>query len=65
LYLTGESDNQFGYISGVDGEGQEYSAQFQEGENQEVKIVGSSMFLIDDEGEEVQLSILEPAKLTE
>jgi len=61
--LTSEPDNQFLYISWVGDEGEDYAVKFEEGPNQNVKIVGSSVFLIDDEGEECQITILEPKNL--
>ena len=42
-----------------------YFAEFTEGYNQEVKVVGSSMFLIDSNKQEVQVSILVPENLEE
>ena len=58
--ITGEDDNQFLYLSGTDEDGYEYSAYFEEGNNKQVRVEGASMFLTDNEGEEVQLSILVP-----
>ena len=58
--LTGDADNQFLYLSGTDDGGQDYAVMFEEGNNQSVKVVGSFMFLTDNEGEEVQLTILCP-----
>lgn len=55
--LTGEDNNQWLYLS-WDEDGLEYSRTFLEKENNNVKIAGSSMFLKDNEGEEIQLTIL-------
>jgi len=59
--LTGSDENEFLYFS-WDEEGLEYSLKFCEGDNQEVKISGSSMFLYDTDadGEEdhTQITIL-------
>ena len=60
--LDGKDDNEFLYIKGEE-DGEYYSEKFHEGNNRTVKIEGSSMFLVDPDGEEVQLTILEPAKL--
>jgi len=46
----------------VDSEGLEYKASFFRGANQQVRVEGSSMFLVNDDGDEEQLTILEPAK---
>ncbi len=61
--LTGEGENEFLYLSWSDDEGLDYAIKFQESNNREVKVKGSSMFLTDDEGEETELTILEPANL--
>ena len=51
--ITGEEDNQFLYCGNGD-----YSYKFEEGANQEVDIVGSSMFLTDNEGDSIKITIL-------
>ena len=60
--LEFSDENEFLYITWSDEDGQEYDLHFAEGDNQEVKISGSSMFLIDTdaEGEEdaTQITIL-------
>jgi hypothetical protein len=60
LYFSDE--NEFLYITWTDDDGQEHTLTFTEGDNQEVKISGSSMFLLDtdSEGEEdaIQITIL-------
>jgi len=63
LYDLIESDeNEFLHIGWeVDDLG--YTAIFQEGDNQFVKVSGSSLFMVDDRGEETQVSILIPANL--
>ena len=61
--LEGSDENQFLYLSWDDNEGQCYDIKFAEGENKEVKVSGSSMFLIDIEGDEEQLTILQEANL--
>jgi hypothetical protein len=58
--LDGNDENQFLYISWDDDEGMMYDVKFAEGENREVTISGCSMFLIDNEGEEVQITLLIP-----
>lgn len=63
LYDLEHSDeNEFLYIH-WDYEGLEFSVKFAEGENSEVRVSGSSMFLIDTEGEENHITILEPKNL--
>jgi hypothetical protein len=58
--LNGNDENEFLYISWEDDIGEEYSIKFTEGENGEVTISETSMFLIDTEGEEVQITLLVP-----
>ena len=60
--LENSDENQFLYISWED-EGLEYNTKFEEGQNREVKIFGSSMFLIDHEGDECQITILNQQNL--
>ena len=59
--LTDDETNEFLFFRWDDG-GLEYTLKFCEGDNQEVKIVGSSMFLhdTDSDGEEdhIQITIL-------
>lgn len=47
-----------------DSEGNVFEANFYKGMNQNIRVVGSSMFLFNEYGEEVQLIILVPANLT-
>lgn len=61
--LEGSDDNEFLYLSWTDEEGRDYSVKFSEGQNKEVTISGSSMFLVDNEGEEAQITILAPQNL--
>lgn len=60
--LTGDDENEFLYLSWIN-EGADYYVKFNEGCNREVKVVHSSMFLIDDEGDEIQLTVLVPQDL--
>lgn len=60
--LEDDDSNEFMYLS-WDDEGLEYNVKFDEGDNQEVKISGSSIFLIDTEGEENQITILTTKEL--
>ena len=66
--LTGCDENEFMYLS-WDDEGLEYSIKFCEGDNREVKISGSSMFLYDTDadGDEdhTQISILKEINIEE
>jgi hypothetical protein len=57
--LTGEADNDFVTLSWENDEGL-FEFFFAEGANQQVKLVGSSMFLTDTDGDEVQISLLGP-----
>jgi hypothetical protein len=61
--LNGDDENEFLYLSWSDDMGREYSVKFREGENRSVAVHNSSMFLIDNEGDEVQLTILQPQNL--
>lgn len=45
-------------------EGEDFEVRFLEGNNQEVQVSGSSLFLVDSDGQDAQLTILEPKKLT-
>lgn len=59
--IEGSDENEFLFFRWDDG-GLEYTLTFKEGDNQEVKVVGSSMFLhdTDSEGEDdhIQITIL-------
>jgi hypothetical protein len=61
--LTGKDENEFMYVTWYSADGCEYSTKFMEGENQEIEVSGSSMFLIDHEGHESQITILVEANL--
>jgi hypothetical protein len=64
--ISGDELNEFLFFRWDDG-GLEYTLIFKEGANQEVKVVGSSMFLHDtnSEGEEdhIQITILKTKQL--
>lgn len=60
--LEDDELNEFMYLS-WDDEGLGYNVKFNEGENQEVKVSGSSIFLIDTDGEENQITILTTKEL--
>lgn len=60
--LTGENDNQWLNVSWTD-EGQDYAAICIEENNREIKVIGSSIFLEDQDGEPFQLIILVPQNL--
>lgn len=61
--LDGCDENQFLYLGWENEDGLSYDVKFAEGENRQVKVSGSSMFLIDTEGEEMQIYILQPTNL--
>ena len=60
--LDGQDDNQFLFLLCEDEGGQEFSVTFNEGSNREVKISGNTMVLVDDEGDEIDIQILNPAQ---
>jgi hypothetical protein len=64
--LTDDETNKFLYFNWDDG-GHEYNLTFKEGDNQEVKVVGSSMFLYDThanrEEDHTQITILTTKEL--
>ena len=64
--LTGDDENQFMYLSWED-EGQDYYMKFCEGDNREVHVFGSSLFLYDtdanDDEEKTKITILSLANL--
>ena len=55
----GDGDNPFLYLSWEDA-GQDFWVECFERENAIVKVSGSSMFLIDEDGEELKLTLLSP-----
>jgi hypothetical protein len=60
--LEGSDENEFLYIAWGVGD-LKYNVKFNEGENRNVAVVGSSMFLVDSEGEICDITILERTKL--
>ena len=62
--LEDDELNEFMYLS-WDDEGLGYYLKFLEGDNQEVKVSGSSIFLIDTDREENQITILTTKNLEE
>ena len=60
--LNGESDNQFLYI-GWSLSGVSFNLKFNEACNREVRTIGNTMYLIDDEGDEYELILLIPQQL--
>ncbi len=61
--LTGDDDNEWLYIFWNDDKGQDYRVKCVEENNKEIKVSGSSMFLIDNEGDDFQLTVLVPQDL--
>jgi uncharacterized Fe-S center protein len=57
-----EGEDEFLTISWSDGY-DDFSDSFQEADNQTIKIVGSSMFLTDSDGDDYQITILGPQNL--
>jgi len=60
--LEDSDENEFLYINWEDG-GREFNVKFCEGENQEVAVVGSVMYLTDNEGDVCEVTILEKINL--
>jgi hypothetical protein len=61
--LKEDDTNEFMYLSWTD-EGWDYSARFEEWRNQEVEVVGSSMFLYaEGDNEHTQITILTTKEL--
>lgn len=64
--LDGDAENEFLFLF-WDDDGAEYNMKFCEGDNREVTVVGSSMFLYDRDCETpedvIQLTILQPKNL--
>ena len=58
--LTGDPENQFMYVEWND---EQSNTHFNEGENQEVEVVGTSLFLVDYEGDTFQINPLFPKDL--
>lgn len=61
--LQHESTNEFLFLNWTDDEGNGYTISFNEGDNEEVEISGSYMFLKDTNGEIGKITILVPQKL--
>jgi len=65
--LEFSDENEFMYLTWSDEDGQEYSLHFAEGENQQVKVSGSSIFLLDTDAEAeedaIQITILTTKEL--
>ena len=65
--LSGEAENEFLYLSWTDSDYHEFSLKFSEGDNQTVKVSGSSLFLYDtdanDDSDLTQITILQPQPL--
>lgn len=65
--LEFSDENEFMYLTWTDDEGQEYILKFAEGDNQDVKVAGSSMFLLDTDAEDdtdvIQITILTTKEL--
>jgi hypothetical protein len=65
--LEFSDENEFMYLTWTDDEGQEYALKFAEGDNQQVKVSGSSIFLLDTyaEAEEdaIQITIITTKEL--
>ena len=58
--LDGNPDNEWMNLEIVDDEGHIFSETFIEQNNQTILVVGSSMFPLNAEGDDVQISILNP-----
>ena len=56
--LDKNGNNQFLYLKSEDKEGQIFTSSFIQNENERVKVSGSTMSLIDEEGGEVDITIL-------
>jgi hypothetical protein len=60
-------DNEFLYISYTESDGEDYSLKFTQGDNKQVTISGSSMFLYDSDSrgddDVIQLTVLQPKNL--
>lgn len=58
--LESSDENEFLYLSWTNEDGLDFYTKFREGENQQVEVWKSSMYLMDSEGDRVELTILEP-----
>jgi hypothetical protein len=65
--LEFSDENEFMYLTWTDDGGQEYDLHFAEGDNQQVKVSGSSIFLLDTDAEAeedaIQITILTTKEL--
>lgn len=61
--ITGEADNQFMNLSWTDEEARDFAMHFSEGKNQAVRVAGCALWMVDDDGDETQITILVPANL--
>ena len=58
LETKANSANDFLYLKCEDEEGNNFTASFLEKDNQNIQVAGGSMFLVADDGEEFQITIL-------
>lgn len=65
--LEFSDENEFMYLTWSDEDGQDYDLKFAEGDNQQVKVSGSSIFLLDTDAEAeedaIQITILTTKEL--
>ena len=65
--LEFSDENEFMYLTWSDEDGQGYTLKFEEGDNQQVKVSGSSIFLLDTDAEAdedaIQITILTTKEL--
>lgn len=65
--LNGDDNNEFLYLSWTDGDYREFDLKFVEGDNREVKVSGSSLFLadadLDNDHDETKITILQAKEL--
>lgn len=61
--INDDDDDLFLSLSWVDGDFNEFEESFYRGSNNTIQVVDSSMFILNGEVEEVQLTILCPQKL--
>ena len=63
--IEDSDENEFLYIDWQEDQGLVYSVKFCEGENQEVPVIGSVMYLTDNEGDVCEVTVLEQSNLEE
>jgi hypothetical protein len=63
-YENDKPEERFLDLSWIDEDYNNFQINFYSQDNETVQIVDGSMFLIDEEGDECQLTILSPMKLT-